>query len=348
MLARKILSTTNCGVVWKGFVRFSSSINHTHEKVTPLPVGNSNKIHGSGYHLSPLFSHGIHQMDDCKLEIVDSDAWKVSSDIAEAWKGTKSLSERITFFDDESVDEATNSDQTSIDSPDFDEIEDMRIRGSLFYKLERDSKEYDEYTIEFHRRNASQNKNDKKNVRDKKSLEGKSVSGSENGQKLLKLVRKEAPPPSIHGMDTFVGEGVKKERRTLTFNQMTDRYHEPFCLDIFISKASVRACIIHRETSKVVVVAHSISKDMKFDLSSTRNKTACFAIGEALAQRALADDIHNVVYTPRKEEKLEGKLQTVLHSIIDNGVNVKVKLKQWKMKKAASHYGLEHQSWEKQ
>ena len=81
-------------------------------------------------------------------------------------------------------------------------------------------------------------------------------------------------------------------------------------------------------TSKVVAVAHSISKDMKFDLASTRNVNACGAVGAVLAQRALADDIHDVVYTPRKGDRLEGKLQIVLQSIIDNGVNVKVKLKQ--------------------
>ena len=81
-------------------------------------------------------------------------------------------------------------------------------------------------------------------------------------------------------------------------------------------------------TSKVVAVAHSISKDMKFDLASTRNVTACGVVGAVLAQRASADDIHDVVYTPRKGDRLEGKLQIVLQSIIDNGINVKVKLKQ--------------------
>ena len=75
-------------------------------------------------------------------------------------------------------------------------------------------------------------------------------------------------------------------------------------------------------------MAHSISKDMKFDLASTKNKTTCAAVGAILAQRALADDIHDVIYTPRKGEKLEGKLHIVLKSIIGNGINVKVKIKQ--------------------
>ncbi|PQQ06025.1 uncharacterized protein Pyn_01652 [Prunus yedoensis var. nudiflora] len=77
---------------------------------------------------------------------------------------------------------------------------------------------------------------------------------------------------------------------------------------------------------------------MKFDLGSTRNATACAAVGAVLAQRALADDIHDVIYTPRKGERLEGKLQIVLQSVIDNGINVKVKLKQITRKKPSSSY----------
>ncbi|KAI8004592.1 hypothetical protein LOK49_LG08G02966 [Camellia lanceoleosa] len=129
-------------------------------------------------------------------------------------------------------------------------------------------------------------------------------------------------------MDSY---GVRKKVRTPTFNQLTALtmnrllgylHIERVCPGLYYSRA----------TSKVVAVAHSISKDMKFDLASTRNATACAAVGEVLAQRALADDIHNAVYTPRKGEKLEGKLQIVLQAIIDNGVNVKVKIKQKKRK----------------
>lgn len=129
---------------------------------------------------------------------------------------------------------------------------------------------------------------------------------------------------------------VNKKQRVPTFNQLTGPYHEPFCLDIYISKASVRACIVHRVTSKVVVVAHSISKDLKFDLTSTKNKTTCAAVGKILAQRALADDIHDIIYTPRKGERVEGKLQIVLNSIIDSGINVKLKIKQRQKKKSFS------------
>ena len=72
---------------------------------------------------------------------------------------------------------------------------------------------------------------------------------------------------------------------------------------------------------------------MKFDLASTKNRAACAAVGAILARRALDDDIHDVIYTPRKGERLEGKLQIVLQSIIDSGINVKVKIKQRRRRK---------------
>ncbi|KAH0879871.1 hypothetical protein HID58_067265 [Brassica napus] len=70
-----------------------------------------------------------------------------------------------------------------------------------------------------------------------------------------------------------------------------------------------------------------------FDLGSTRHALDCAAVGTVLAQRSLEDDIHDVMYTPRKGDKVEGKLQVVLQAIIDTGVVVKVKLKQRKLKK---------------
>ncbi|KAF3584390.1 hypothetical protein F2Q69_00030714 [Brassica cretica] len=76
---------------------------------------------------------------------------------------------------------------------------------------------------------------------------------------------------------------------------------------------------------------------MMFDLGSTRHALDCAAVGTVLAQRSLEDDIHDVMYTPRKGDKVEGKLQVVLQAIIDTGVVVKVKLKQRKLKKKTSH-----------
>uniref|UniRef100_A0A2N9EH53 Uncharacterized protein n=1 Tax=Fagus sylvatica TaxID=28930 RepID=A0A2N9EH53_FAGSY len=266
----------------------------------------------SKLHLSPLFTDNKAHSGGYDIELVDHDTWQVSSGLAQAWRGldggssleTNSLMEEVV---DEPVD--TSSLPVECDTDDFDDIDNMRIRGNLFYKLDRDSKEFEEYNYDFHGRKLSKQDDHRKE-------------------------RKKADKKDIPNFPCL----GKKKLRTPTFNQLTGPYHEPFCLDIYISKASVRACIVHRVTSKVVAVAHSISKDMKFDLSSTRNVTACAAVGAVLAQRALADDIHDVVYTPRKGDRLEGKLQIVLKSIIDNGVNVNVKLKQKRPKRAGPSF----------
>lgn len=290
-------------------------------------------------HCSPLFSKIGDQFNDYKIDIVDDETWQVSTGFATVWKNATDPSV-VTNASDAQV--ANYAPRNSVD-PNFDEIDDMRICGNLFYKLDRDSKEYEEYNFDFHRRKSSKTKTDRRESKAKETLNSNSGSGVENVSKRKDEIREskmKENPRNNHGISSFdemekqEGSFIGKRQRVPTFNQLTAPYHEPFCLDIYISKASVRACIVHRASSKVVAVAHSISKDMKFDLGSTRNAAACAAVGKVLAQRALADDIHNVVYTPRKGEKLEGKLQNVLQSVINNGIWVKVKIKKTKVRKA--------------
>ncbi|RAL54364.1 unnamed protein product [Cuscuta campestris] len=500
---------------------------------------------GSGlFGNSPLLPDGLPRLEDCRIELVDSDSWKVSSGLADVWKNNVERGSKGRAF---CIDEGGDEEKRMVkyappnrEDPGFDEIEEMRVRGNLFYKLDQDSKEYEEYKFDFHGKSrhkgdkkASARKmanscsalpsrneksigcvkrgheskkyepslvvarspvsSDKSNARkmanacssspsrneksigfvkrgqenkkyelssvvarspgsfgkkdhsvchvqelghdqsiecgkkwqeninyelslgvalspgsssgknnarkmenacnasplgnEKKSIEcGKKwqgnkvyepspvvarspVSSDKNNAREMANVCSASPlgneqsieceknwkenkkyelssavarsPGSSSGkkshsvchLQELEPPAVAKTKRTLTFNQATAPYHEPFCLDIFLSKGSVRASIIHRATSKVVAVAHSISKDMKCDLRSAKNRAACAAAGEVLAQRALADDIHNVVYTPRKGERLDGKLQIVVQAIIDSGIDVKVKLKQRKPKK---------------
>ncbi|KAK3040579.1 hypothetical protein RJ639_029025 [Escallonia herrerae] len=289
----------------------------------------------SNLHLSPLLSNPKANKKDYDIELVDDETWWISTGLAEAWRGNATPTAGV-------ADEVGNYLPPNKVDPDFDEIEDMRIRGNLFYKIDRSSKEFEEYSFDFHRRKGDQRESRKKeNPKVEKCLKkgDERKEGNVKGGLISNPISRGGRHVEIdekHNMDRRVyeldGGCVEKKVRTPTFNQVTAPYHEPFCLDIYISKASVRACIVHRATSNVVAVAHSISKDMKFDLGSTKNAAACAAVGEVLAQRALADDIHNVVYTPRKGEKLEGKLQLVLQSIIKSGVDVKVKLKQRKFK----------------
>ncbi|XWS13643.1 hypothetical protein CRYUN_Cryun36dG0055600 [Craigia yunnanensis] len=305
-------------------------INNEDIKTTP------STNYSSRIHLSPLFNDSSSHLGRYDIELVDDETWQVSSGLAHAYKGFDSEMKTRPFTEafDLRVDDGSPKIE---DDQDFNDIDNMRIRGNLFYKIDRSSKEFEEYTYDFHRKKSSKNKDDCKESENKplkkKDDPKESKRTVKSNVKLLEVVKNRSVTNIIDKVEVCSVE--KKKVRTPTFNQLTGSYHEPFCLDIYISKASVRACIIHRATSKVVAVAHSISKDMKFDLGSTRNASACAAVGEILAQRALDDDIHDVVYTPRKGDRLERKLQIVLQSIVDNDVNVKVKLKQRRPKKAA-------------
>ncbi|KAG0453288.1 hypothetical protein HPP92_025678 [Vanilla planifolia] len=292
-----------------------------------------NYLHGIKLpHSSPYDKDCLEKFN---IELVDQDIWNVSFSLAHSWYGMDSKPEKNFYLDEDTKDgEICNGDDMVLESYDFDVIDELRIQKKLFYKLDKESKEYDECNFSFHKKKSLKKSSGKQNeiVKEcKKSIQteksdskplpvGPMTLKKNYKYQLANPINSEASPKKI----TMEG----KKKRTPTFNQLTDPYHLPFCLDIFITKGSVRACVIHRVSSKVVAVAHSISKDMKFDLTSRRDATTCVVVGKILAQRAIEDDIHNVVYTPRKGDKIEGKLQIVLQSIIDNGVDVKVKLKQ--------------------
>ncbi|KAL4565757.1 hypothetical protein LXL04_029861 [Taraxacum kok-saghyz] len=282
----------------------------------------SKNEHTSSY--LPIFSKTSDQPQNYKIDIVDDETWQVSTGFADAMKAATPPPSQVP---NTSHPQVINHAPRIQHDPDFDEIDDLRICGNLFYKLDKSSKEYEEYNFDFHRRKSSKKKSNSKEdeMRENKKKPNPRNDSVPNDKQISRYDK-------VSKVEGSIMEH-KQKQRVLTFNQLTAAYHEPFCLDIFISKASVRACIVHRATSKVVVVAHSISKDMKFDLKSTRNFEACDTVGKVLAQRALADDIYYVVYTPRKGEKVEGKLQCVLQSVMRNGVWVKVKIKKMNARK---------------
>ncbi|KAL6526551.1 hypothetical protein OROGR_015641 [Orobanche gracilis] len=324
--------------------KFSSS------RASPFLVHDRGQSITDRLHLSPLFSEsGIDDMKDCKIEVVDDATWHVSSGLADAWRGNNegrrsktSSSSLDRDYDDDGGSGSGGDDNVMVCSvvsnkndPDFDEIEDMRVHGNLFYKLDKDSKEYEEYKFDFHGRKSARNEKNRKEIKENRKKENpkrkdmpREIKKTNKERKTGLLLENHKDKHLILRFYETGDSCVEKKQRSPTFNQLTAPYHEPFCLDIYVSKGSVRASIIHRATSNVVAVSHSISKDMKFDLGSTKNRSACGAVGKVLAQRALEDDIHNVVYTPRKGDKLEGKLRIVLKAVIDGGVDVKVKLKQ--------------------
>uniref|UniRef100_A0A0E0M8X9 Uncharacterized protein n=1 Tax=Oryza punctata TaxID=4537 RepID=A0A0E0M8X9_ORYPU len=251
--------------------------------------------------------------DRFHIDMVNSDLWPASFDLSMDHVPKNGCPDDFQEHEDEEVHDSE------------DEIDDMRHRKKLFYKLDRGSKEFEENNVSLrHRR--------------------KREKGNVNNPKECKKVDPDEPAsvkvPKLKMKYTVREEDVveAKRDRVPTFNQMTDPYHHPFCLDIHVTKGSVRACFVHRVTSRVVTVAHSISKDMKFDVGSRKGMKACAAVGALLAKRAIEDDIHNAIYTPRKGDRIEGKIEVVLRAIIDNGVDVKVKLKQRKPTKVWYYY----------
>ncbi|WVZ59365.1 hypothetical protein U9M48_009516 [Paspalum notatum var. saurae] len=250
------------------------------------------------------------------IDVMDSDLWPASFGFSSQAACNEYLDDLHRHDDDE--------------VQDFDdEIDDMRHHKKLFYKLDRGSKEYEENNVPLRRRRC-RDKANAKSPKECKVEPVKSVSSNAPRVQPFKSISSDALKlKEKHAVRDEDMVEVKQER-VPTFNQMTDPYHHPFCLDIHVTKGSVRACFVHRVTSRVVAVAHSISKDMKFDLGSRKGKgmKACVAVGALLAKRALEDDIHNALYTPRKGDRIEGKIEAVLQAIIENGVDVKVKLKQ--------------------
>ncbi|GAU17247.1 hypothetical protein TSUD_109620 [Trifolium subterraneum] len=352
MLARKGISIYNQRIVLK-LSAFNLCLNslttdtNKDDKTSLSSLSNPPSEYNlsSNLHLSPFFSNSNHPSSGFDIEVVDRDAWGVSSVVAQAWRqGDLAASGASSSCGQHVIDEPLDDHSSDVDDElDFEDIDNMRVRGNLFYKLERSFMEFEEYNLEFHKNKSCKKRNDKTEVNNNAKVNDKAKTTSNVTVKDQKLPKVDEFGRSGKSVMPRLGEihdvsPVHKRQRNPTFNQLTGPYHEPFCLDIYISKASVRACIVHRVTSKVVVVAHSISKDLKFDLSSTKNKTTCAAVGEILAQRALADDIHDIIYTPRKGERVEGKLQIVLNSIIDSGINVKLKIKQRHKKSFSSHF----------
>ncbi|KAH0980070.1 hypothetical protein GBA52_007247 [Prunus armeniaca] len=125
---------------------------------------------------------------------------------------------------------------------------------------------------------------------------------------------------------TYQKEKISKNpQKHVSFKQRTIAYIEPFTLDVFISKRFVSASITHRVTCKQVAVAGTNSKDIKAVLKSRCDIPACLAVGQILADRAREADVYTASYTPRDRDKFEGKIRAVVQSLIDSGIDVKVR-----------------------
>lgn len=289
-------------------------------------------------------SKGTNSLEGVKIQLLDSDLFWAPSVFAD-------VSRVSSDYSVVAGNRAEIQLQHCQEHHDIDKLEDMRFHGDLLYKLDINSHESEEYNFDFHRRKPKsqetghqmktkylQHQMKTKSVQDNENFAKSNVNLKKNKSKHMTCKHE----PTMENYDNVdkeaksvpanfwlrEEEALERKKHLFSFKEMTDAYMHPFCLDIFISKSSVCACIVHRVTCNVVAVAQSISKDMKSDLISKKDLTACAAVGGILAQRAIADDIYTAVYTPRKGDKLEGKLMVVLQSIIDHGVDIKVRLKQ--------------------
>lgn len=97
---------------------------------------------------------------------------------------------------------------------------------------------------------------------------------------------------------------------------------QPFWLDVYMSKRFVTALIMHRVTSRAVAVCNTNSKEFRGRLKSYSDVSACRLVAEKLAERAIEADVYAIAYEPRKNEKYEGKLKTLVETIGQNGVHL--------------------------
>jgi large subunit ribosomal protein L18 len=97
-------------------------------------------------------------------------------------------------------------------------------------------------------------------------------------------------------------------------------FMRPFLLNVFFSKRFIHAKVMHRGTSKVISVATTNSKDLRFSLPSLTDHNACRVVGKLIAERSKEADVFAMSYEPRKDERIEGKLGIVIDTIRENGI----------------------------
>ncbi|KAL6289699.1 hypothetical protein ACE6H2_007209 [Prunus campanulata] len=115
------------------------------------------------------------------------------------------------------------------------------------------------------------------------------------------------------------GEAAKRPNRK-SWSQRTDMYMRPFLLDVFFSKRFIHAKVMHRGTSKVISVASTNSKDLRYSLTSLVDNDACRVIGNLIAERCKDADVFAMSFEPKNNERIEGRLGIVLETIKENGI----------------------------
>lgn len=97
-------------------------------------------------------------------------------------------------------------------------------------------------------------------------------------------------------------------------------YMRPFLLNVFFSKRFIHAKVMHRNTSKVISVASTNAKDLRYTLPSLTDDNACRVIGKLIAERSMEADVFAMSYEPQKNVRIQGKLGILLDTIKESGI----------------------------
>ncbi|CAI5993644.1 unnamed protein product [Closterium sp. NIES-64] len=134
------------------------------------------------------------------------------------------------------------------------------------------------------------------------------------------LPKTEASGWTRKGGKSAGGSGGKTAKpKAKSWKERHEKFVKPFILDVYISKRYVSAKVMHRVTSRVVSVATTSAKDLRMSLPSLVDENACRVIGRLIAERSMDVDVFAVVFRLKKGQKYEGKLATVVDTMVDEG-----------------------------
>ncbi|XP_021295406.1 uncharacterized protein LOC110424990 isoform X2 [Herrania umbratica] len=126
-------------------------------------------------------------------------------------------------------------------------------------------------------------------------------------------------PPQAAWTRRSGGEVAERPNRK-SWKQRTDMYMRPFLLNVFFSKRFIHAKVMHRNTSKVISVASTNAKDLRYTLPSLTDDNACRVIGKLIAERSMEADVFAMSYEAQKNERIQGKLGILLDTIKETGI----------------------------
>jgi large subunit ribosomal protein L18 len=114
-------------------------------------------------------------------------------------------------------------------------------------------------------------------------------------------------------------KGHRRERAHQRLRQRLAGTAERPRLAVYKSERYVYAQLINDDAGKTLVAATSLEPELKGKLSGTSNRAAAKAVGEAIAERALAQGISSVVFD-RGGYRYHGKVKELAEAARGKGL----------------------------